>query len=322
MRLVSAFALMVLAAVPFAALCQAQDYPSKQIRIVVPFAPGGGIDITTRLVAQKLGDAWGRPVIVENKTGASGFIGAEFVAKQPADGHTLLVTLTSTHAIAQHLYTKLPFDPFKDFAPVTQIAFSPLILVVNAEVPARNLKDFIDYAKSKGSLNYGTFGIGSSAHLYGEMLNLIASANLVQVPYKGEVLSLQDLVGGQIPAAFLSITATKPQTVTGKLRPLAITGTRRWQAMPQVPTFLESGYAGLEVVGWSAVFAPAGTPVPIVDKLSAQIASIVRSPEVAARLIELGTEPVGNTPREFAANWRTDSDRFAEIIRRANIKID
>jgi tripartite-type tricarboxylate transporter receptor subunit TctC len=195
-------------------------------------------------------------------------------------------------------------------------------MLVNAAVPVQNVKEFIDYAKSKGGVTYGTFGNGSTPHIYGELLNLVAAVNLTPVAYKGGGPALQDLVGGHIPAAFLDIAVAKAQINAGKVRPLAVTGPRRWQALPNVPTFLESGYPGLEVVGWFAVFAPAGTPKPIVDKLSAKIAAIVHAPDIAARLIDLGTEPVGNTPEEFAANWRSDSERFGEIIRRANIKLD
>jgi tripartite-type tricarboxylate transporter receptor subunit TctC len=315
-------ALTVLGAAPFGALSQTPDYPGKTIRFVVPFAPGGGTDIMARLIGQKLGDAWGKPVIVENKPGANGFIGSEYVAKQPADGYTLLIAIASTHAIAQHLYPKLPFDPFKDFVPITQISLTPIVMLVNASVPARNIKELIEYAKASGGLSYGTFGTGSSAHLYGEMLNQLTRANLMPVAYKGEALALQDLLGGQIPAAILSIAAVKAQIAAGKARPLAVTGSKRCQALPDVPTFLESGYPGLEVIGWWAVFAPAGTPKPIVERLSSRIAAIVHLPDVSARLIDLGADPAGNTPEEFAINWRSDAARFGEIIRRTNIKLE
>lgn len=317
--LIAASALL---AAPLIAFAQAQEYPSKPIRFIVPYASGGGTDIMARAIGQKLGDAWGKSVIVENKPGANGAIGSEYVARQPADGYTILITIGSTHAIAQHLYPKLPYDPFMDFMPVTQIAMAPIIMLVNAEVPVNNLKEFIAYAKSKNGVSYGTFGNGSVAHIYGELLNLVAGVNLVPVPYKGEGPALQDLVGGQIPAAFLSIAVAKAQILAGKVRPLAVTGPKRWQALSDVPTFLESGYPGLEVVGWFAVFAPTGTPKPIVDKLAAKIAAIVHSPDIVARLLDIGTEPVGNTPEEFAINWRSDSERFGEIIRRANIKLD
>lgn len=315
-------AMLAVGAAPLVAFAQALGYPSKPIRFIVPYPPGGGTDIMARAIGQKLGEAWGKSVIVENKPGANGAIGSEYVARQPADGYTILISIASSHAIAQHLYPKLPYDPFKDFVPVTQIAMAPIVMLVNAAVPVRSVKEFIDYAKSKNGLNYGTFGNGSAPHIYGELLNLIAGLNLVPVPYKGEGPALQDLVGGQIPAAFLSISVAKAQILAGKVRPLAVTGPKRVQALPDVPTFLESGYPGLEVVGWYAVFAPTGTPRPIVDKLAARIAAIVHSPDIVARLLDLGTVPAGNTPEEFAVNWRSDSERFGEIIRRANIKLD
>jgi tripartite-type tricarboxylate transporter receptor subunit TctC len=314
--------MLAVGAAPLVAFAQALGYPSKPIRFIVPYPPGGGTDIMARAIGQKLGEAWGKSVIVENKPGANGAIGSEYVARQPADGYTILISIASSHAIAQHLYPKLPYDPFKDFVPVTQIAMAPIVMLVNAAVPVRSVKEFIDYAKSKNGLNYGTFGNGSAPHIYGELLNLIAGLNLVPVPYKGEGPALQDLVGGQIPAAFLSISVAKAQILAGKVRPLAVTGPKRVQALPDVPTFLESGYPGLEVVGWYAVFAPTGTPRPIVDKLAARIAAIVHSPDIVARLLDLGTVPAGNTPEEFAVNWRSDSERFGEIIRRANIKLD
>ncbi len=317
--LIAASALL---AAPLVAFAQAQEYPNKSIRFIVPYPPGGLADIMARAIGQKLGDAWGKSVIVENKPGANGAIGSEYVARQPADGYTILISIASTHAIAQHLYPKLPYDPFRDFVPVTQIAMAPIIMLVNAEVPVKNLKEFIDYAKSKNGVSYGTFGNGSIAHVYGELLNLVAGVNLVPVPYKGEGPALQDLAGGQIPAAFLSFAVAKAQILGGKVRPLAVTGPKRWQALPNVPTFAESGYPGLAVVGWFAVFAPTGTPKPIVDKLAAKCAAIVHSPDIVARLLDLGTEPVGNTPEEFAINWHSDSERFGEIIRRANIKLD
>lgn len=301
---------------------QVQDYPSRPVRFVVPFAAGGGTDIMARAIAQKLTDQWGKPVIVENKAGANGFIGCEFAAKQPADGYTILISIATTHAVAQHLYPKLPFDPFRDFVPIGQIALSPVVMLVNASVPAQNIKEFIQYAKAKSGVSYGTFGHGSTAHMYGELLKLVAGVNLVHVPYRGSGPALQDLVAGQIPAAFLDIAVAKAQILAGKIRPLAVTGPKRWQALPNVPTFRESGYAGLEAVGWFGVFAPSGTPKPIIDKISSDIAKIVRLPEISSRLLDLGTEPVGNTPEEFATNWRADAERFGEIIKRANIKLD
>ena len=317
--LIAASALLTL---PAAAFAQAQDYPNKPIHFIVPYPPGGGTDIMARAIGQKLTEAWGQSVIVENKPGANGSIGSEYVARQAADGYTILITISSTHAVAQHLYPKLPYDPFKNFVGVTAIALSGNVLLVNAAVPVRNVNEFVDYAKSNKGLSIGNYGIGSGSHIYAELLNLVAGLDLVPVPYKGESLALQDLVGGQIPAAFVGIAVAKPHIYAAKVRALAVTGPKRLQGLPNVPTLLESGYPGLEVMGWYAVFAPTGTPKPIVNKLSAKIAAIVHTPGMAARLIDLGGEPAGNTPEEFAIDWRSTSDRWGEAIRSANIKLD
>ena len=303
------------------ALAQAQDYPARPVRLVVPYAPGGGTDIVARLVAQKLTDAWGKQVLVENRAGGNGFIGSEYVLKQPADGYTLLVSIASTHATAQFLFPKLPYDPFRDFLPVTQLALSPVALLVNASQPWKTMRDVVEAAKAQ-PMHYGTFGHGSTAHMYGELLNLNTGTKLQHIGYKGSGPALTDLLGGQVPAALLDIAATKPQILAGKIRALAVTGPKRWQALPDVPTFAEAGYPGFEVVGWFGAFAPAGTPRPIIVKVAAEMTRAVRSPDVVARLVELGTEPAGGTPEEFMANWKATSDQLGDVIRRAKITVE
>ena len=302
-------------------LAQAQDYPARPVKLVVPYAPGGGTDIVARLVAQKLSEAWGKPVLVENKAGGNGFIGSEYAMKQPPDGYTLLVSIASTHATAQFLFPKLPYDPFRDFLPVTQLALSPVVLLVNPSQPWKTLRDFVEAAKL-APVHYGSFGHGSTAHMYGELMNLNAGTKLVHVAYKGSGPALTDLMGGQIPSALLDIAATKAQIVGGKVRALAVTGPKRWQALPDVPTFTEAGYPGFEVVGWFGVFAPVGTPRPIIAKVAADATRAIRSPDVVAKLVELGTEPAGGTPEEFMANWRATSDALGDVIRRAKITVE
>ena len=302
-------------------LAQAQDYPARPVKLVVPYAPGGGTDIVARLVAQKLSEAWGKAVLVENKAGGNGFIGSEYAMKQPPDGYTLLVSIASTHATAQFLVPKLPYDPFRDFLPVTQLALSPVVLLVNPAQPWKTLRDFVEAAKA-APVHYGSFGHGSTAHMYGELMNLNAGTKLVHVAYKGSGPALTDLMGGQIPSALLDIAATKAQIVGGKVRALAVTGPKRWQALPDVPTFTEAGYPGFEVVGWFGVFAPVGTPRPIIAKVAADATRAIRSPDVVAKLVELGTEPAGGTPEEFMANWRATSDALGDVIRRAKITVE
>ena len=305
----------------FCALGYAQDYPARTVKLVVPYAPGGGTDIVARLVAQKLSEAWGRQVIVENRAGGNGFIGSEYAMKQPPDGYTLLVSIASTHATAQFLFPKLPYDPFKDFLPVTQLALSPVVMLVNPAQPWKTLRDMVEAAKLQPT-HYGSFGHGSTAHMYGELLNLNSGTKLVHVAYKGSGPALVDLMGGQIPAALLDIAATKPQIVAGKVRALAVTGPKRWQALPDVPTFAEAGFPGFEVVGWFGALAPVGTPRAVITKVAADMTRAVRSPEIVAKLVELGTEPAGGTPEEFMASWRATSDALGDIIRRAKITIE
>ena len=313
--------ILALLAIACSMLSHAQDYPSRTVKLVVPYAPGGGTDIVARLVAQKISEAWGKPVIIENRAGGNGFIGSEYAMRQPADGYTLLVSIASTHATAQFLFPKLPYDPFRDFLPVTQLALSPVVLLANPSQPWKSLRDLVEAARVQPT-HYGTFGHGSTAHMYGELLNLNAGTKLIHVAYKGSGPALIDLMGGQIPAALLDIAATKPQIVAGKVRALAVTGPRRWQALPEVPTFAEAGFPGFEVVGWFGVFAPVGTPRAVIAKVAAEMTRAVRDPASVAKLVELGTEPAGGTPEEFMANWKATSEALGDVIRRAKITIE
>ena len=297
----------------------AQDYPSRPIRFIVPYPPGGGNDIVARNVGQKLAEAWNTSVIVENRSGGNGFIGSEFVARQPADGYTVLIGDSSTHATAPHLFAKMPYDVTKDFAPVTALTYTAVVLIVNPAQPYRSVRQFVDAAKLQ-TLNYATFGHGSTAHLFGELLTYSSGAHFEHVAYKGSAPALNDLMGGQVPAAFLSIAGAKTQIAAGRVRPLAVTGPARWRALPDVPTFGEAGFAGFEVVGWIAAFVPAGTNRAIVNRLASELTRIVRAPDMTKKLIEFGLDPAGGSPEEFAATWKQGMDAFGDIVRNAKIK--
>jgi tripartite-type tricarboxylate transporter receptor subunit TctC len=310
-----------LALVPAIASAQAQDYPNRLVRLIVGFAPGGGADIAARLIVQKLSERWGKPVIVESRPGAQGAVASEYVAKQPPDGYTLLLTIAGSHASAQHLVSNLPYDPFRDFAAVTLFASTPFGLFVNASSPFRTLKDFIEYARTH-TVNYGSSGVGSITHMSGELLRLSSDTKLVHVPYKGTGQAVQDLLGGHIEMVVVDIGSVKPLVTSGKLRQLAVTGAKRSDVFPDVPTFAEAGYAGFETGGWFGVFVPAGTPKPIIDRVAADMTRIIRSPEVTQRIVDLGWVPGGGTPEEFFAYWKASADQLGDIIRRAKIKIE
>ncbi len=297
-------------------------YPNKPIRIVVPYAAGGSTDVLARLLGTHLSNAWGQPVVVDNRVGAGGAIGSEFVAKAPADGYTVLLAITAMIQ-APALNPKLPYDPFKDFAPISQVGYSQTLLMVPNTLKASNMKEFVALAKAgpKG-LSFASFGNGTSPHLYGELLNMRAGVGMVHVPYKGASLALTDLSSGQVDAAFVDMGSARPQLAGGKLKALAISGTQRASFLPDVPTMAESGYSGFELNGWFGLFMPAGTPPDIVRKFAAEAARIVKLPEVAERLTGLGITPLGSTPEEFATMLRTDAPKWAKIVKDANIKLD
>jgi tripartite-type tricarboxylate transporter receptor subunit TctC len=302
----------------------AQAWPSKPIRIIVPFAPGGPADLLPRLLGPKLTEAWGQPVIVENKPGAGGNIGMELVAKSPPDGYTLVIGPTGNLVVNQHLFASLPYDPTKDLAPVTQIATFSNVLVVHPEVPATTVAELVAFAKAKpGSLSYGSPGTGSQAHLGGEYLKQLAGIEIVHVPYNGTAPALRDLLGGQIGFMFSQTSAALPQIQSGKLRALGVAGPKRSPQLPDVPTIAESqGLAGFEAVSWYALLAPAGTPKDIIAKLQAEIAKILQMPDIRDKLSAQGGEPVGSTPEQLAALMRSESARYAEIVKRGNIKAE
>jgi tripartite-type tricarboxylate transporter receptor subunit TctC len=295
-------------------------YPAQPIKLVVPYPAGGATDALARTIGQKLSEAWGQPVLVENKVGASGTIGNGFVARAPADGYTVLVGITALIQ-QQSMMDKLTYDPLKDFAPVTQIARSPSMLAVPLDSPAKSLKEFIALAKANpGKMSIGSYGAGTSAHIQGALLNQQAGLDLVHVPYNGAAPLVTALVGNQLPSAFVDSASARQQLKS--LRPLAVTGTERMPGLPDVPTFKELGYHSFDPYGWFGVFVPAATPAPIVQKLSAEVNRILKLPDVTARIEGLGLQVAGSKPEEFGKILRTDAAIYAKIIRDANIRLN
>jgi tripartite-type tricarboxylate transporter receptor subunit TctC len=317
LTLAGAFAAVVLPAL-------AQDkWPSKPITYVVPFPTGGTTDILARLIAQRLGAALGTTVVVDNKPGAGGNIGSEIAARAAPDGYTILGGTISSHAINVSLYSKLGYDPVKSFAPITLIGSNPNVLVVPASSPFKSLADIIAEAKAKpGSIAFASAGNGTSQHLSGELLKSLAKIDLVHVPYKGSAPAIQDVIGGQVPMMFDTSVVAGPHIQSGKLRALAVTSGKRAPAFPNVPTVAEAGLPGYELVSWQALFAPAGTPQPILDRLYAEIVGILKSAEMQERLASLGMEPSGMTPAELSTFQRAEIEKWARVIKAAGVKID
>ena len=312
-------AIALAAAAPDTATAQ-NSYPTRPIRIIVPSAPGGGTDYTARTIAHKLTDAVGQTVVVENRPGAAGNIGAEIAAKASPDGYTLVMPITS-FAMNPHLYRQLPFDTVNDFAPITLAALAPLYLVVSPSVPAKNVSELIALAKAKpGQLNYANSGNGTSAHLAGELFKKMAAVDLVSVPYKGGGPAVIDLVAGRVQIYFSTIPAALAQVQAGKLRGLAVTSARRVNLMPEVPTVAESGLPGYEIVGWFGLFAPAGTPRPAIARLNKEINDILRTPDAQKRFANEGLVPGGGTPEELGKFLRAEIVKWGALIRQIGLQ--
>ena len=314
------FASFVFVLLAISGAAQAQAYPSRTVRLVVPFAAGGSTDIIGRTVGQKLNELWGQPVVVENRPGGSTVIGTDVVAKSPPDGYTLLVT-PAPFTIVPSLTTKLPYDPAKDFEPITLINTTPLVLVVNPGVPAKSVKELIALAKSRpGALNYGSSGSGGTNHLAGELFNVVTGVKMVHIPYKGNAPALIDLAGGHVDLLFNGLTSAMPLIRSGKARPLAVTSIARTGTLPELPTLDELGLKGFQAVAWNGLTAPARTPRDIILKVNADVLKIIRSPELIERLRAEGSDPVGSTPAEFAAFLREEIARWEKVIRLAGVK--
>jgi tripartite-type tricarboxylate transporter receptor subunit TctC len=301
----------------------AQTYPNHVIRLVVPFPAGGTTDILARAAAQKLTESLGQAVVVDNRPGAGGNIGADLVAKSTPDGYTLLMGTVGTHAINPSLYAKMPYDHVKDFVPVVLVAGVPNVLVVNPSLPVNSVADLIKLAKSKpGAINFASSGSGTSIHLSGELFKTMAGVDMTHVPYKGSAPALTDLVGGQVQIMFDNLPSSLALIRSGKLRAVAVTSSTRAPALPDVPTIAESGLPGFEASSWFGVLAPAGTPAPIVAKLNAEVNKWLQSPEAREQLLAQGAAAAGGTPEQFAAHIRAETEKWAKVVKASGAKVD
>jgi tripartite-type tricarboxylate transporter receptor subunit TctC len=301
----------------------AQQYPSRPVRFVVPFAPGGSVDTLARTIGPRLADALGQQVVVDNRPGGNGDIGMIIVAKAPPDGYTLLLGYIANLAIAPSLYAKLPFDPQKDYAPITQIATSPNVLTAHPSVPARNLQELIALAKAKpGAVNFASTGVASVGHLTGELLNNLAGVKMTHVPYKGGGQAIIDLVGGHVQVMFSGFSAAMPHIKSGKIRALAVTGATRSPALADVATIAEQGFPGVEATAWYGMLAPAGTPKAVITRLHGEVVKILKLPDVTQRLGGLGFEIAGSTPEQFAAYIRSETRKWEKVVKASGAKPD
>lgn len=309
------------AALPGAALAQA--FPTRPITIVVPFSAGGTTDILARLVGQYLSTELGQPVVVENKAGAGGNIGGQYAAKAAADGYTLFMGTVGTHAINASLYKKMPFDPVKDFAPLTRVANVPNLLVVNPKQPFRTVPEMIAYAKANpGKINFGSPGNGSSPHLSGELFKSMTKVDLTHIPYKGSAPAVTDLLGNQIAIMFDNMPSVIPHVRSGKLHAIAITTSKRSPELPDVPTVAEAGVPGYEAMSWFGMFAPAATPKPVLNKLSGALAKVLANPEVKKKIADQGGEPVNETPAQFATFIKSESAKWGKVVKESGASLD
>ena len=320
--------LRVAAAAALLSLCagilpaHAQTYPTKPVRIVVGFPPGGATDVVARTISQKLGEALGQPVIVDNRAGAASNIGAELVANAPKDGHTLFMGTVST-SVNPSLYKKLAYDPLRDFAPVTQVTGTPFVFVVHPSLPARSVKEFIALARTRpGELNYGSAGSGSGAHLFVEMFGAMARVKLQHVPYKGAAPATTAIMSGETIFMFENIVTMLPLARAGKLRALAVTTATRSAAAPEIPTIAEAGVPGYDANAWFGIFAPTGTPQAVIDRLNAEIVKIVKLPETRDRFLALGAEPAGSTAEEFGAFFRNEVAKWAKVVKESGARVE
>jgi len=299
------------------------SYPSKPIRMIVPSAPGSGPDIMARAIGQKLTEVLGQAIVIDDKPGAGGIIGSEAAAKAPPDGYTLIMSNAGAHTVNPGLYAKLPYDPVKDFAPVTLVALAPNILIVHPTLPVRNVKDLIALAKAKpGELTFGSGGNGSTAHLSGEMFKTMAGINIVHIPFKGSPAAVIGVIAGQIALAIPNIPPALPHVRSGKLKALAVTTAKRAAGVPDLPTVAEAGLPGYEATAWFGVLAPAATPPQIIARLNAAIVKIAHAREMQERLTAEGADAVGNTPEQFAQIIKSDIAKWAKVIKASGARAD
>jgi tripartite-type tricarboxylate transporter receptor subunit TctC len=306
----------------FSGTCFAQNYPSRYIRMIVPYVPGGGTDTLTRTIAPRLGEVLSQQIIIDNRAGGSSAVGTEMAAKAAPDGYTLVMVDTS-FTTNPALYGKLPFDPVKDFAPVSLVASAPVILVVHPSVPIHNVKEFVALAKARpGQLNFASGAPGSSTHLGGELLKVVAKVDVVNIPYKGTGQAITDVLGGQVGMMFAGISTVRQHVMAGKLRAIAVTGEKRAPAVPEVPTFIESGLIGVDSGTYWGCLAPAATPRDIVNKVSAALHATVDTPDIRQRLEDRGYLVIGSAPERFGENIRSEIAKWAKVIKAAGIKVE
>jgi tripartite-type tricarboxylate transporter receptor subunit TctC len=323
MNVLRSFAIAALVALAPSAAIATGPYPGKQIRLVVPYPPGGPLDTVARLLGQKVGASIKNPVVVDNVPGAGGNIGAATVARAAPDGYTILMGAVATHAINPTLYPSIPYDAGKDFIAVTQLASTPNVLVVNPAIKANTVAEFIALAKSRpGKLNFGSGSTGSAGHLAGELFKSMAGVDMAHIPYKGAAAAMQDLIGGRVDLMFDNLASSRSQVKAGRIRALAVTTARRSALAPDLPTIAESGLPGFDISTWFGIFVPAGTPKPVVDRLHAEFTRALAAPEVREKMLALGAEPVGNSPEEFAAYVKAEAAKYAKIVRSSGAKVD
>ena len=315
--------ILLCAALVVTAPAGAQQYPTRPVRFVVPFAPGGSVDTLARTIGPRLADALGQQIVVDNRPGGNGNIGMEVVAQARPDGHTLVLGYIANLAIFPSLSARLPYDPVKDYAPVTQIATSPNVLTAHPSVPAKNLQELIALVKSKpGQVNFASTGIASVGHLTGELLNTLAGMKMTHVPYKGGGQAIIDLVGGHVQVMFSGFSAAMPHIKSGRARALAVTGPKRSPALADVPTIAEQGFPGVEATAWYGVLAPAGTPQPIIARLHGEVVKILKVPDVVQKLDGLGFEIVGSQPAEFGAYIKSEMKKWEKVVRASGAKAE
>ena len=301
----------------------AQNYPNKPIKIIVPATAGGGADFIARTLSVQLGEYLGESIVIENKSGASGTIAAEYVSKSPPNGYLVLMAQSTSMVIAPHLYKSLNYDTIKDLQAVTQVAQMPFILAVNAKLPVNNIKEFIAYAKANpGKLNFSTSGNGAGSHLAGEMFNSATGAKMVHVPYKGAGPALNAVVAGEVEVAFIPIVAALPLVKDGRLKALAVTTSVRSMAAKDLPTLVEAGLPGYDINTWFGMFVPANTPAPIVDLLYKETSRALKQPEIRERFLKEGADPIGSTPSEFSALVKAEFVKFAKVVKDSGAKLE
>ena len=316
-------ALMIAGGFVAAAMAAEPNYPTKPVRMIAPYPPGGTSDIIARIVGQKLSDAWGHQIVVDNRAGANGGIGSELAAKSPADGYTLLVGNMTPIAANPALYAKLGYDSLRDFAGVTLVAAGPNVLVVNPGLPVKSVQELTAYAKANpGKLNFGSGGAGSPAHLAGEMFKTLTGVAMTHVPYKGTVLSVNDLIAGQVQLVFSDAPPAVPHVKSGKLRALAVTGARRTPLLPELPTVAEGGVAGFALDNWWGILVPAGTPQAVIGRINAEIVRAMQSADVRDRFANLGVEAIHSTPAAFDAYIKSEHAKLAKIIKASGARAD